>query len=161
MSWKARCHICECRMLFLMLAAATASARSRPAQKWGPSPHSTTAPMSSGGRWKKCARPSTVSSSSALRLAARDSRSTAIFPINSKASVDGSLIWLIETNPFRKVVSSIGIDARRLVASRQAFGLRLEIEEGQQDFVALLDHLYLSAHRYLRIHPVDHASPEL
>src|SRR6516162_4246143 len=86
---KARCQERECAMP-ATVARSTSSVRSRPALKCSPSPHKTTAPISSGSVEKKVSMPATIGSSSALRFCARLSRNTATAPWRSVLSEGGS-----------------------------------------------------------------------
>src|SRR6266566_2690366 len=86
---KARCQLRECAMPCAM-SREVSSPRSRPEQKWSPSPASTTALMASGSAAKNASMPDTVGSSMALRFSARARKSTAMSPRRSALSERGS-----------------------------------------------------------------------
>src|SRR3954466_1759898 len=89
MYWNARCQLAECSTPSAVLRSVS-SVRSRPAEKCCPSPLSTTALMSLGSAVKNDCSPSTVVSSSALRLCGRFSVTMAMLPRSSAASEAGS-----------------------------------------------------------------------
>src|SRR3954447_6679106 len=85
----ARCQLRECAMP-CATSRALSSPRSRPEQKWSPSPASTTALTPSGTAAKKASIPNTVGSSMALRFSGRASSRTATSPWRSALSDRGS-----------------------------------------------------------------------
>src|SRR5262245_44332202 len=86
---KARCQLRECAMPCAM-PREVSSPRSRPEQKWSPSPASTTALMASGRAAKNASMPNTVGSSMALRFSARARKRTAMSSRRSALSERGS-----------------------------------------------------------------------